>query len=77
MVLAAGYQVTGSEVAKDTKRAGTGDDNYFLRLAKGTTGKLSVEDVQGNMAAILSGPVKAGKINVYVIDKVLLSGEQG
>lgn len=70
-----GYQITGSEVTKSNKVAATGDDNYILRLSRSSTGKLTVEDVQGNKATVLSGPVKAGKINVFVIDKVLLSGE--
>jgi hypothetical protein len=70
-----GYQVTGTEADKGPRKAATGDDNFIVTLIKGTGGKLAVKDVQGNVAGVVSGPVKVGKVSVYVIDKVLMSGE--
>eukprot|EP00878_Enallax_costatus_P002336 GHUV01002512.1.p1 GENE.GHUV01002512.1~~GHUV01002512.1.p1 ORF type:complete len:407 (+),score=108.71 GHUV01002512.1:415-1635(+) len=69
-----GYQATAADVAKGSKIAATGDDNYIVTLDKGPLGHLRVQDVQGNKANVLAKPVTVGKINVFVIDKVLLSG---
>jgi hypothetical protein len=46
-----------------------------VTLSKGAGGKLAIRDVQGNVAGVVSGPVKIGKLSVYFIDKVLMSGE--
>lgn len=46
-----------------------------MTLVKGPGGKLAVKDVQGNVAGVVSGPVKVGKVSVFVIDRVLMSGE--
>jgi uncharacterized surface protein with fasciclin (FAS1) repeats len=67
--------VTGTEADKGPRKAATGDENYILTLIKGPGGKLAVKDVQGDVAGVVSGPVKVGKLSVYVIDKVLKSGE--
>jgi hypothetical protein len=67
--------VTGTEADKGPKKAATGDENFIVTLTKGAGGKMAVRDVQGNVAGVVSGPVKVGKLSVYVIDKVLMSGE--
>lgn len=65
--------MTGAEVGP--KKAATGDDNYVVTLDKSKAGKVTVTDVQGNIATVVSGPVTVGKVSVYVIDQVLMSGE--
>jgi hypothetical protein len=67
--------VTGTEADKGPKKAATGDENFIVSLTKGAGGKMAVRDVQGNVAGVVSGPTKVGKLSVYVIDKVLMSGE--
>lgn len=61
----------------------TGDEQYFLRAVaapKGGSGGggPSIKDVQRSQANIVEGPMipkDAGSISVFVIDKVLKSGE--
>jgi hypothetical protein len=60
---------------KGPKKAATGDENFIVTLLKGPGGNFVVKDVQGNVAGVVSGPVKIGKLWVYVIDTVLMSGE--
>ncbi|WIA13196.1 hypothetical protein OEZ85_006788 [Tetradesmus obliquus] len=69
-----GYQVSGTDADKGPKKAATGDENFIVTLVKGPGGKLAVKDVQGNVAGVVSGPVKVGKVSVFVIDRVLMSG---
>lgn len=72
---AAGHQVTLATVATAPKVAATGDDNFIVKLTKSTSGALSVQDAQSNTASAVAGPLTAGKLTIFVIDKVLMSGE--
>eukprot|EP00775_Hariotina_reticulata_P011855 gene11855-11999_t len=69
-----GHQVALADVSKGPKLAATGDDNFIVRLNKGASGALTVQDAQGSTATVAAGPFTTGKLTIFVIDKVLMSG---
>lgn len=81
--LLTGYELQGaSDVSGGSKVLLTGDEQYILRLAPGRTAASSVvlTDVQKGSASLVEGPFVARDIQslpVYIIDKVLKSGEWG
>lgn len=75
----AGYQVQGvDDVADGSRVLLTGDEQYILRMNRGTGNKVVLSDVQKGKATVLDGPIipeNADGVSVYIIDRVLKSGE--
>jgi hypothetical protein len=76
----AGYQVRGAEdVVGSSRVLLTGDEQYTMKIAPaaGESSKLTLSDVQKSSANIVDGPITPdnNSIAVFVIDKVLRSGE--
>lgn len=82
-VLCPGYQLQGPDaVANSTKVLLTGDEQYILRIGPSPAGKSSskmvLTDVQKSKATIVDGPFTPEStpgVSVFLIDKVLRSGE--
>lgn len=83
----AGYQVQSSDVAGGNKTLLTGDDQYILRIASAAAGgrtagsnnrSMVLTDVQQSKANVVDGPFVPENndgMSVYLVDKVLRSGE--
>ena len=76
-----GYQVRGAEdVSAGTKILLTGDEQFILNISSSqqAPGQLTLSDVQRSKANVVDGPMTpqaTDGISVFVIDKVLRSGE--
>lgn len=82
-VLSAGYQVRGAEdVVGSSRVLLTGDEQYTMKIgtaagSRAAGGNLTLSDVQKSTANVVDGPITPdnNSIAVFVIDKVLRSGE--